>query len=102
MGRWSSLNRGDFLARALGAAACCYVFGEFRVSIFEPRFRTSALAILIFLVPGHLDGFQLRLIGCCGIPGKPRQLGDPLVHVREAKLEAIQMAWHRSEEHTSE
>jgi len=57
-----------------------------------PRGRNqfpSALAILKFLVPGHLNRFQLGFIGFLRIAGETGELGDPFVHVREADGERI-------------
>src|SRR5882724_2820644 len=48
-----------------------------------------ALAVQEFLVPGHLDGFELRFIGGRGIAGKAGEFGDPLVHVGEADGQRI-------------
>src|SRR6267143_1777150 len=48
-----------------------------------------ALAVQEFLVPSHLDGFELRFIGGRGVAGKTREFGDPLVHVGEANGEWI-------------
>src|SRR5215471_2156708 len=49
----------------------------------------SALTVLIFLVPGHLDGFELRFVRPGGIARKAGQLDDPFVHVREAHRKRI-------------
>src|SRR5215472_5475830 len=49
----------------------------------------SALTVLIFLVPGHLDGFKLRFVRPGGIACKAGQLDDPFVHVREAHRQRI-------------
>src|SRR6266850_2313078 len=43
-----------------------------------------ALTVQEFLVPSHLDGFELRFIGGRGVAGKAGEFGDPLVHVGEA------------------
>src|SRR6267143_6650042 len=48
-----------------------------------------ALAVQEFLVPSHLDGFELRFIGGRGVAGKAGEFGDPLVHVGEADSEWI-------------
>src|SRR6266446_2885233 len=48
-----------------------------------------ALAVQEFLVPGHLDGFELGFIGGRGVAGKTGEFGDPLVHVGEADGEWI-------------
>src|SRR6266478_8041651 len=48
-----------------------------------------ALAVQEFLVPGHLDGFELGFIGGRGVAGKTREFGDPLVHVGEADGQRI-------------
>src|SRR5207247_3410269 len=56
------------------------------------RRGSLGLAVLEFLVPSHLDGFEFGFVGGRGIAGEARELRDPFVHVREA----------RSEEHTSE
>ena len=48
-----------------------------------------ALAVQEFLVPGHLDGFELRFIGGRGVAGKTGEFGDPLVHVGEADRQRI-------------
>src|SRR5882672_2808792 len=48
-----------------------------------------ALAVQEFLVPGHLDGFELGFIGGRGVAGKTGKFGDPLVHVGEADRERI-------------
>src|SRR6266436_180932 len=51
--------------------------------------RRSALAVLKFFVPGHLDGFELGFVGGGGITGEAGEFGDPFVHVREADGEGI-------------
>src|SRR5882724_8126714 len=48
-----------------------------------------ALTVQEFLVPGHLDGFELRFIGGRGVAGKTGEFGDPLVHVGEADGQRI-------------
>src|SRR6266481_9105360 len=48
-----------------------------------------ALAVQEFLVPGHLDGFELGFIGGCGVAGKTGEFGDPFVHVGEADRQRI-------------
>src|SRR6266849_1485463 len=48
-----------------------------------------APAVKEFLVPSHLDGFELRFIGGRGVAGKTGELGDPLVHVGEADSQRI-------------
>src|ERR1700680_2372301 len=52
-----------------------WLFSNFRRCI---RNRASALTILKFFVPRHLDGFELAFIGSSGIAGKTRKLGNPL------------------------
>ena len=47
-------------------------------------------AILDFLVPGHLDRFQLAFVGGFGIADKVRQFGDVAVQVGEAHGERIE------------
>src|SRR5215471_19548306 len=49
----------------------------------------SALTVLIFLVPGHLDGFELRFVRRGGITRETNELRDPFVHVREAHGQRI-------------
>src|SRR5260370_14077095 len=44
----------------------------------------SAVPVLEFFVPGHLDGFELGFVGGGGIAGEAGELGDPFVHVGEA------------------
>ncbi len=51
----------------------------------RPRVRS----VPEFFVPGHLDGFELGFVGSGGIAGETGELGDPLVHVREADSERI-------------
>src|SRR6266850_3141114 len=48
-----------------------------------------ALAVQEFLVPGHLDSFELRLVGGRGVAGKTREFGDPFVHVGETDGQRI-------------
>src|SRR6267142_656147 len=48
-----------------------------------------ALAVQEFLVPGHLDGFELGFIGGRGIAGKAGEFSDPFVHVGEADRQRI-------------
>src|SRR6266446_363202 len=48
-----------------------------------------ALAVQEFLVPGHLDGFELGFVGGRGVAGKTGEFGDPFVHVGEADGERI-------------
>ena len=59
-----------------------------RYSKVEERQR-SALAVLEFLVPGHLDGFEFGFVGGGRIAGEARKLGDPFVHVGETHREGI-------------
>ena len=47
------------------------------------------LAVQEFLVPGHLDGFELGFIGGRGVAGKTGEFGDPFVHVGEADRQRI-------------
>src|SRR5947208_15245882 len=54
-----------------------------------PAESSLGLAVLEFLVPGHLDGFELGFVGGGGIAGEARELRDPFVHVREANGERI-------------
>src|ERR1700676_4300066 len=49
----------------------------------------SGLTVQEFLVPCHLDGFEFAFVGGRWIAGKAGELGDPLVHVREAGRERI-------------
>src|SRR5271157_864382 len=49
----------------------------------------SPLAILPLLVPGHLDGFELALVGLQRIADKPRQFRDPFVQVCETHGQRI-------------
>src|SRR5260370_9838732 len=51
--------------------------------------KRSALAVLEFFMPGHLDGCELGFIGSGGIAGEAGEFGDPFVHVGEAHGEGI-------------
>src|SRR5713226_489324 len=51
--------------------------------------KRSALAVLEFFVPSHLDGFEFGFVGGGGIAGEAGKFGDPFVHVREADGEGI-------------
>src|SRR6266850_738176 len=48
-----------------------------------------ALAVQEFLVPGHLDGFELGFVGGRGVAGKAGEFRDPFVHVGEADGQRI-------------
>src|SRR2546428_9677851 len=48
------------------------------------RLDRLSLAVLEFLVPGHLDGFELGFVGGGGVAGEAGELGDPLVKIGEA------------------
>src|SRR5882672_7499843 len=48
-----------------------------------------ALTVQEFLVPSHLDGFELRFVGGRGVAGKAGEFGDPFVHVGEADRQRI-------------
>src|ERR1700682_4414734 len=47
------------------------------------------LAVQEFLVPGHLDSFELGFVGGRGVAGKTGEFGDPFVHVGEADGQRI-------------
>src|SRR6266436_4193546 len=51
--------------------------------------RRSALAVLKFFLPGHLDGFELGFVGGGGVAGEAGKLSDPFVHIGEADGEGI-------------
>jgi len=50
-----------------------------------------ALAVLKLFVPGHLNGFELRLVGLGRIAGKPFKFRNPFVHVSEPHRERIRV-----------
>src|SRR5882672_519999 len=69
-------------------------FTRLKYSTIGKKFKGNlwqglALAVQEFLVPGHLDGFELRFIGGRGVTGKTGEFGDPLVHVGEADGQRI-------------
>src|SRR6266481_4047497 len=69
-------------------------FTRLKYSTIGKKFKGNlwqglALAVQEFLVPGHLDGFELGFIGGRGVAGKTGEFGDPLVHVGEADGEGI-------------
>src|SRR5260370_41302065 len=49
----------------------------------------SSLAVLVFLVPGHLDGFELAFVGEFGVAGEAGKLADPFVKIGEADGERV-------------
>src|SRR5215831_10865164 len=49
----------------------------------------SALAVLKFFVPSHLNGFKLGFIGLGGVPGEAVKFRDPFVHVCKANGQGI-------------
>src|SRR3989440_11125144 len=56
----------------------------------ESRCRRSLrLAVLKFLVPGHLNGFEFGFVGGGGVAGEAGEFGNPFVHVREPDSEWI-------------
>jgi hypothetical protein len=55
----------------------------------SPHGQPLARSILIFFVPGHLDGFELRLVRFGLIVGESRQFGDITVQIREAHGQRI-------------
>src|SRR6266704_4002955 len=72
---------------AVSAAENLFLVGWMEESLHSRK--RSALAVLEFFVPGHLDGFELGFIGSGGIAGEAGELGDPFVHVGEAHGERI-------------
>jgi len=46
-------------------------------------------AIVIFLKPGHLNGFELTLGGGFGIVAEPGELNNTFVEIGEAQFEGI-------------
>src|SRR6266849_4392702 len=58
---------------------------EFRGNLWQGL----ALAVQEFLVPGHLDGFELGLVGGRWVAGKTGKFSDPFVHVGEAHSQGI-------------
>jgi hypothetical protein len=69
------------------ALGCTQVYG-----IRWPHAMSGAwllLAIFPLFVPGHLDGFELALVGFLRIAGETGEFRNPFVHVREADRERI-------------
>src|SRR5260370_27536883 len=49
----------------------------------------SSEAVLVFLVPGHLDGFELAFVGEFGVAGEAVKFADPFVKIGEADGERV-------------
>ena len=51
----------------------------------------SALAVLKFFAPCHLNRFELRFVGLGRIAGEPFKFRNPFVHVSETYRERIRV-----------
>jgi len=59
----------------------------------DPRARGPGLrlAIFEFLVPGHLDGFELAFVGKFGVAGEAGEVQDPFVEIGESDRERVEI-----------
>ena len=68
---------------------CKPIMADFSGLRDPPAESSLGLAVLEFFVPGHLDSFELGLVGGGGIAREAGELGDPFVHVGKADGERI-------------
>src|SRR5712692_9734490 len=53
------------------------------------RKESASLAVLVLLVPGHLDGFEFAFVGELGVAGEAVKLADASVKIGEADGERV-------------